>query len=314
MSANLSPLQKLTQSIRTLANASPFEPGSPAPKTAVERALDTYAKNNPGKVDPAKMPSLPPPGSLPFNFSTCTVGFADNVEDAAELDLCSLKKTSSGGTAKSFAERAKSAAASAANVAAGAVSGCTALQMKPMDGFEGPFYSAMESAAIECAVVDAALTAYGIGTAVVGGEITLGSGGATAIATVPAMAVGVAAAGAGVAMAPLHAGKRDEARANQPMESRRVDAKPVEHKEDIPLKKNHPGQSHSYYGSEGEARSEARKMIGRAPVKFDENKLRSENGRWQYRAKPSDVGVRHIHLEKIDVDTGRVISNLHLHW
>jgi hypothetical protein len=300
MSGNITPLQKLTSAIRTLA------PVVPTYKSPVMRALDSYAKTAPAKSSPT-LPRIPEPGALPFNFATCTVGIAESEDDAYALDLCSLKTTSAS-TAKGFAERAKAAS----NVVAGALSGCTALPMKPMAGFEGEFYTAKESAAAECMIVDAALTAYGLGTAIVGGEATVASLGSGAAVGVPAMAVGVAAAGVGAAMAPLHAAAREEARANKPLESRRLDAKAVDHKPDASTGKT--AQSHSYYRSEGEARAHARKMVGRDPVKFEDNKLRSWDGRWQYRAKPVDVNQKHVHIEKLDPNTGNVISNIHLHW
>ena len=66
--------------------------------------------------------------------------------------------------------------------------------------------------------------------------------------------------------------------------------------------------------SEGEARALARTKLGPNPVKAGANKLRSTDGKWQYRAKPGDVEDGHIHLEELDSDTGEVIQNVHLRW
>lgn len=44
------------------------------------------------------------------------------------------------------------------------------------------------------------------------------------------------------------------------------------------------------------------------------NKLRSVDGRWQYRAKPEDVEANHIHIEEIDPETGEILQNYHLYW
>ena len=74
------------------------------------------------------------------------------------------------------------------------------------------------------------------------------------------------------------------------------------------------------FNSERDARSFARTKIGKCPIKVEENKFRSSNGKWQYRAKPDDLqghklsDTPHIHLEKIDVMTGKVIENWHLRW
>ena len=66
--------------------------------------------------------------------------------------------------------------------------------------------------------------------------------------------------------------------------------------------------------SEGDARNLARTKLGANPVKVGPNKWRSQDGRWQYRSMPSDVRDRHIHLEELDPQTGRVIQNVHLRW
>ncbi len=68
------------------------------------------------------------------------------------------------------------------------------------------------------------------------------------------------------------------------------------------------------FQSEGEARAFARTKLGGEPVEVEPGKWRSRNGKWQYRAKPGDVGDNHIHLEEIDPQTGEVIQNLHLRW
>ena len=56
-------------------------------------------------------------------------------------------------------------------------------------------------------------------------------------------------------------------------------------------------QLNAYFGSEGEARNVARQKVGSDPVDLGDNKLRSEDGRWQYRAKPGDVEQYHVHLK-----------------
>ncbi len=74
------------------------------------------------------------------------------------------------------------------------------------------------------------------------------------------------------------------------------------------------------FKSEREARNLARRKIGKNPIKVGENKFRSKNGVWQYRAKkndltghgPNDSG--HIHLERLDPVTGEVLENWHLRW
>ena len=68
------------------------------------------------------------------------------------------------------------------------------------------------------------------------------------------------------------------------------------------------------FKSEGEARAFARAKLGNDPVEVEPFKLRSRDGRWQYRAKPGDFGDGHIHLEELDPITGEVKQNLHLRW
>lgn len=66
--------------------------------------------------------------------------------------------------------------------------------------------------------------------------------------------------------------------------------------------------------SEGEARALARQKLGSNPVEVEPGKLRSIDGKWQYRAKPGDLAGGHIHLEELDPVTGIVKQNLHLRW
>jgi hypothetical protein len=74
------------------------------------------------------------------------------------------------------------------------------------------------------------------------------------------------------------------------------------------------------FNSEGEARAFARQKVGRDPVEVEPGKLRSQDGRWQYRAKPNDLlghgpgDSPHIHLEQLDPRTGEVLQNWHLRW
>jgi RHS repeat-associated protein len=66
--------------------------------------------------------------------------------------------------------------------------------------------------------------------------------------------------------------------------------------------------------SEGDARNLARTKLGKDPVQIERHKWRSQDGKWQYRAKPGDLMLRHIHLEELNPKTGEVIQNLHLRW
>jgi hypothetical protein len=74
------------------------------------------------------------------------------------------------------------------------------------------------------------------------------------------------------------------------------------------------------YGSPREARSLARTKLGRNPVQVEPGKLRSADGRWQYRGKPEDLAGHgpadspHIHLEHLNPKTGEVLENWHLRW
>ena len=68
------------------------------------------------------------------------------------------------------------------------------------------------------------------------------------------------------------------------------------------------------FKSESEARQLARTKIGRDPIEVEPGKWRSQDGKWQYRAKPGDLADRHIHLEELDPATGEVLQNLHLRW
>ncbi|OPX41856.1 hypothetical protein CLHUN_42750 [Ruminiclostridium hungatei] len=73
------------------------------------------------------------------------------------------------------------------------------------------------------------------------------------------------------------------------------------------------------FDSQGEARSVARTKIGSNPTKVSEFKFRSNDGKWQYRAKPGDVNGdhgngNHIHLERLNPKTGEVLENWHFYW
>ncbi len=68
------------------------------------------------------------------------------------------------------------------------------------------------------------------------------------------------------------------------------------------------------FRSEAEARTFAREKVGSNPVEVGRYKLRSVDGKWQYRAKPGDVADRHVHLEELDPSTGEVLQNVHLRW
>jgi len=73
------------------------------------------------------------------------------------------------------------------------------------------------------------------------------------------------------------------------------------------------------FKSERDARNLARTKVGKDPVDIGDNKIRSQDGKWQYRAKPNDVtGMHgegeHIHLERLNPETGEVLENWHLYW
>jgi hypothetical protein len=68
------------------------------------------------------------------------------------------------------------------------------------------------------------------------------------------------------------------------------------------------------FKSEGEARNFARQKVGADAVDVGDNKLRSADGKWQYRAKPGDIADHHIHLELLDPKTGEVLENWHLEF
>lgn len=74
------------------------------------------------------------------------------------------------------------------------------------------------------------------------------------------------------------------------------------------------------YGSEREARNLARERLGHDPVEIEPGKWRSQDGRWQYRAKPNDLAGHgpndgpHVHMERLDPRTGEVLENWHLRW
>ena len=73
-------------------------------------------------------------------------------------------------------------------------------------------------------------------------------------------------------------------------------------------------QNSGTFKSEGQARQYARERVGKDPVEVEPNKLRSQDGTLQYRAKPGDVEQGHVHLEKLNPTTGEVLENLHLYW
>jgi len=73
-------------------------------------------------------------------------------------------------------------------------------------------------------------------------------------------------------------------------------------------------QQSADFSSEGEARQLAREKVGKDPVDIGDNKLRSQDGRWQYRAKAVDTADNHVHLERINPETGEVIENWHLRY
>ena len=74
------------------------------------------------------------------------------------------------------------------------------------------------------------------------------------------------------------------------------------------------------YASERDARALARTKLGRDPIEVEPGKLRSRDGRWQYRGKPDDLhghgptDSSHVHIERLDPKTGEVLENWHLRW
>ena len=68
------------------------------------------------------------------------------------------------------------------------------------------------------------------------------------------------------------------------------------------------------FNSERDARALAREKLGKDPLEVEPNKWRSQDGKWQYRAKPGDLEENHIHLEELNPNTGEVLQNLHLRW
>jgi RHS repeat-associated protein len=74
------------------------------------------------------------------------------------------------------------------------------------------------------------------------------------------------------------------------------------------------------YKSERDARNVARTKVGKDPVQVEPNKLRSQDGKWQYRGKPEDLAGHsskdspHIHIERLNPETGEVLENWHLRW
>jgi len=80
--------------------------------------------------------------------------------------------------------------------------------------------------------------------------------------------------------------------------------------------KNVSGQ----FNNEREARALAREKLGKEPIQIEPGKLRSADGKWQYRSKPEDLkgheskDTPHIHLERLDSSTGEILENWHLRW
>lgn len=72
--------------------------------------------------------------------------------------------------------------------------------------------------------------------------------------------------------------------------------------------------------SQREARNLARTKLGQNPQQVEPGKLRSQDGRWQYRGKSEDLAGHgsgdspHIHLERLNAQTGEVLENWHLRW
>lgn len=154
----------------------------------------------------------------------------------------------------------------------------------------------------------------GAASAVLGGTLEVGggalsAGGISAFLGVPVMVVAVPLVTSGVANVGM--GGRGLAQALMSSGS----GTPVKDFS-TPATKNSSGK----YASEREARAMARTKLGRNPVQVEPGKLRSQDGRWQYRGKAIDLeghgpmDTPHIHLEQLNPETGEVLYNLHLRW
>ena len=73
-------------------------------------------------------------------------------------------------------------------------------------------------------------------------------------------------------------------------------------------------QRSGVFNSEGHAQQLAREKLGRDSVDIGDNKWRSVDGKWQCRAKDADTSQNHIHLERLDPETGEVLENWHFNW
>jgi RHS repeat-associated protein len=148
-----------------------------------------------------------------------------------------------------------------------------------------------------------------------GAAVSIGSGGTLAIAGAPVAVAGVAEAAQGATNIAAAIGTFQ-------MASRGGGGRAPEAKKEYPRDystKNTINRS-AQYGSEGEARALARQKVGSNPVEVEPGKLRSQDGVWQYRAKAQDLSghgpgdTPHIHLERLDPQTGEVLENWHLRW
>ena len=87
----------------------------------------------------------------------------------------------------------------------------------------------------------------------------------------------------------------------------------------MPSSRNTKNRS-AKFNSERNARAVAREKLGKDPVEVEPNKLRSQDGKWQYRGKPGDLKGHsskdspHIHLERLNPKTGEVLDNWHFRW
>jgi hypothetical protein len=157
------------------------------------------------------------------------------------------------------------------------------------------------------------LTIGGIGGELIGAGLT--TTGLGALIGVPAMAVsaGLVAGGMGNMAAGLH-GFSDALMMEGGGDSSSVSKYP----RDFASSKTKFYSAR--YSSEREARAFARNKLGKDPVQVAPGKLRSQDGRWQYRGKPEDLEGHgptdspHIHLEHLDPATGEVLKNWHLRW
>ncbi|MDD9950631.1 MAG: hypothetical protein OXT67_03605 [Zetaproteobacteria bacterium] len=175
------------------------------------------------------------------------------------------------------------------------------------------------------AIAVCAGTALGSATLVTG-SLAAGPVGAVAGSSVRTLTMGEMRASCTAAVAicsevlhPLHGDIRDDLVLNKKGSKKEYIGYSDKYKEDYQVKGTTTSLE-SWYGSEREARAIARTKMGNEPVYLEPGKMRSQDGKWQYRGQLEDLlghhrnDTPHIHIERIDLNTGIVIKNLHLRW